>query len=199
MSRGYGSKGGLAGVARSMLGVNIDHGAGDIGTRRFYLEGVKSSYSAIPAKLAYQIVSLAVDGVDDADEPVYVNTSRIDWLRDVEIVPASVAKRRERHGAQHEETVIAIQAIGDGFPGSKLDLERALEAAGIKQSRVGGVISRVAVAERQGGARNRHIWRVRVPDASGVQASASRALELDGLDDLGPMVASADADVRAGV
>ena len=199
MSRGYGSKGGLAGVARSMLGVSIDHGASDTGERRYYLEGVKSSYSQMPGKLAYRITPAVVDGVDDAGGPIYVNTSRIDWLRGVEVVTASAAKRREREDTEHDETMIAMRVIGDGFAGVRLDLLNAFVAAGITQARAGVVARRVAVAKRGSGARNANTWVVRGAIASRVQASGADVLQVAGLDDLGPMVADADARVWAGV
>lgn len=189
MSRGYGSKGGLAGVARSMLGVSIDHGASDTGERRYYLEAVKSSYSQMPGKLAYRIAPAVVDGVDDAGGPIYVNTSRIDWLRGVEVVTASAAKRREREAAEHGETMIAIRVIGAGFAGSRLDLMDALKEAGVTEARAGAVVRRVAVAKRGSGARNANTWVVRGAIASRAQASGADVLEVAGLDDLGPMVA----------
>ena len=199
MSRGYGSKGGLAGVARSMLGVSIDHGASDTGQRRYYLEAVKSSYSQMPGKLAYRIAPAVVDGVDDAGGPIYVNTSRIDWLRGVEVVTASAAKRREREAAEHGETMIAIRVIGAGFAGSRLDLMDALKEAGVTEARAGAVVRRVAVAKRGSGARNANTWVVRGAIASRAQASGADVLEVAGLDDVGPMVADADARVWAGV
>ena len=199
MSRGYGSKGGLAGVARSMLGVSIDHGASDTGERRYYLEAVKSSYSQMPGKLAYRIAPAVVDGVDDAGGPIYVNTSRIDWLRGVEVVTASAAKRREREAAEHGETMIAIRVIGAGFAGSRLDLMDALKEAGVTEARAGAVVRRVAVAKRGSGARNANTWVVRGAIASRARASGGDVLEVAGLDDLGPMVAGADARVWAGV
>lgn len=198
MSRGYGSKGGLAGVARSILGVSIDHGASDTGERRYYLEAVKSSYSQMPGKLAYRIAPAVVDGVDDAGGSIYVNTSRIDWLRGVEVVTAAAAKRGEREAAVHGETMIAIRVIGDGFAGSRLDLMDALKEAGITEARAGAVVRRVAVAKRGSGARNANTWVVRGAIVSRVQASGADVLEVAGLDDFGPMVADADARVWAG-
>lgn len=178
MSRGYGSKGGLAGVARSMLGVSIDHGASDTGERRYYLEGVKSSYSEMPGKLAYRITPAVVDGVDDSGGPIYVNTSRIDWLRGVEVVTAPAAKRREREDAEHDETMIAMRVIGDGFAGVRLDLLDAFVAAGITQARASVVARRVAVAKRGSGARNANTWVVRGAIAPRAQASGADVLEV---------------------
>ena len=207
MSRGYGSKGGLAGVARSMLGVSIDHGAPDTGSKRYYLEVVKSSYSEMPGNLAYRIVAASVEGVDDAGAPVYVHTSRVDWLRGVEVVTASAAKRRERQDAEHDETMIAIRVIGAGFAGLRLDLVNALKEAGMTEARADAVVRRVAVAKRGSGARNANTWVVRGAIVSGVQVSGAGVpdvagagvLEVAGLDDLGPMVADVDARVWAAV
>jgi len=199
MSRGYGSKGGLAGVARSMLGVSKDHGAPDTGPPRYYLEVVKSSYSEMPGKLAYRIVATSVEGVDDAGAGVFVPTSRIDWLRGVEVVTASAAKRADRESADHRETMIAIGVIGAGFAGTRLELEDALVAAGIPQARVRVVQRRVSVANRVSGGRNSNTWVVRDAIVSGVQASGADVFDGAGLDDLGPMVADVDARVWAGV
>ena len=206
MSRGYGSKGGLAGVARSMLGVSKDHGAPDTGSKRYYLEVVKSSYSEMPGKLAYRIVAASVEGVDDAGARVFVPTSRVGWLPGVEVVTASAAKRGERESADHRETMIAIGVIGAGFAGTRIDLEGALVAAGIPEARVRAVQRRVSVANRVSGARNVNTWVVRDAIASGVQASGVDVpssgvdvLEVAGLDDLGPMLADVDARVWAGV
>jgi hypothetical protein len=199
MSRGYGSKGGLAGVARSMLGVSKDHGAPDTGERRYYLEVVKSSYSEMPGKLAYRIVATSVEGVDDAGAPVVVDTSRVGWLRGVEVVTASAAKRADREASDHRETMIAIGVIGAGFAGTRVDLEDALVAAGIPQARVRVVQRRVSVANRVSGGRNSNTWVVRDAIVSGVQASGADVFDGAGLDDLGPMVADVDARVWAGV
>ena len=211
MSRGYGSKGGLAGVARSMLGVSIDHGDSDAEDRRYYLEVVKASYRKIPPKLAYRIVRTDVDGVDDAGVPVVVETSRVDWLPDAEVVTAGLAKRRDRESSEHRETMIALRVIGDGFTGTRLDLQAALVSGGITEARAGAVQRRVAVAQRASGARNAHTWVVRDAIASGASSSGARvpdgarvpsgadALDAVELDDLGPMVADVGSRVWPGV
>ncbi|NBX47959.1 MAG: hypothetical protein EBT22_12430 [Chloroflexi bacterium] len=183
MSRGYGSKGGLAGVARSMLGVSIDHGDPDAEDRRYYLEVVKASYRKIPPKLAYRIV-------------------RTD---------AGLAKRRDRESSEHRETMIALRVIGDGFTGTRLDLQAALVSGGITEARAGAVQRRVAVAQRASGARNAHTWVVRDAIASGASSSGARvpdgarvpsgadALDAVALGDLGPMVADVGSRVWPGV
>lgn len=196
MARGYGSLGGIAGIARSMLGVSRDYGAGPRDGHRFYLEAVKASYSVLAERLAYRIVAASVPAFDDDGTEGLAVTARVDWLPDVVPVTAGAARHREREAGVAREDGIARGVIGSGFDGTADELDDALAQAGISTSRVSIVRKRVAYAERVAGKRNARRWLGRAESDAMPGAHVARVAGLGGdevdaigedVDELGPM------------
>jgi hypothetical protein len=190
MSRGYGSKGGVAGVARSMIGASRDYGATE-GQHRYYIESAKATYSALADRLAYRIVAASVTGTDDEGRPCELVTARVDWLPNVRPVSASGAKAAERDARRNDERAIARSVIGDGFEGTAGELDEALKAAGVSVGRARIVRGEVTISERVAGARNARRWVMR----AGLQTADARAVD-DGSDgfDLPAMFDDGSAD-----
>jgi hypothetical protein len=190
MSRGYGSKGGVAGVARSMIGASRDYGAPEH-EHRYYIDAAKATYSALADRLAYRIVGASVTGTDDEGRPCELVTSRIDWLPNVRPVSASGAKAAERDARRNDERSIARSVVGDGFEGTAGELDEALKAAGVSVGRARIVRGEVTISERVAGARNARRWVMR----AGLQTADARAVD-DGSDgfDLPAMFDDGSAD-----
>ena len=181
MSRGYGSKGGVAGVARSMLGVSRDYSVTD-GSRRFFLESVKASYSDVADRLAFRILGVGVPGVDDDGNACVVTTACVDWLPDV--VPSTAgevrAKARATTNASDEAHVRTALA---GGPLSREALDERLVALGVSRDRVERVRKAHAVARRKVGTAN--VWEFvpRVASTSGASERDRSTVDDDDVDD----------------
>lgn len=80
VDRGYGSKGGVAGVARASLLVREEERVNDDAPRRWSLDVAKANYGQKPAALLYEIEGVDVWGTKPDGTEFLVETSRIKWL-----------------------------------------------------------------------------------------------------------------------
>jgi KaiC/GvpD/RAD55 family RecA-like ATPase len=181
MSRGYGSKGGVAGVARSMLGASRDHGAPE-GQHRFYLEAVKASYSALGSRLAYRIVSALVEATDDDGAACDVVTARIDWLLGQVAYSAGEVRARNRAASVAREDEVARKALADG-PLARDVLDARLHELGVAADRVNAVRERCARGRRKSGTAN--VWEYVLREGIGTDVQ-SHGDDVDAFE-LGPM------------
>lgn len=187
MGRGYGSLGGIAGVARSMLGVSRDHGTAPGEAVRFYLDASKASYSTIAERLAYRIVPAVVAGVGDDGRTCEVHTARIDWLPEVRAVSAGERRNRERDAIASDEDAIARRALGNGFEGTAEELTARIVEAGVPVGRADIARRRIAISVRAQGGRNRYRWLPRTAGPTTANDAVHREGEngdATGLDDV---------------
>ena len=197
MSRSYGSKGGVAGVARSMLGVSRDYGVTD-GSRRFFLESVKASYSDVADRLAFRILGVGVPGVNDDGNACVVTTACVDWLPSV--VPSTAGEVRAKgRAAAHAVDEAHVRTALAGGPLQRDALEDRLVDLGVPRDRVRAVRERHAIARRKSGTTNQWEYVARVASTSGSSGRDRSTVDDDDFD-LGPISDVVDAMlVGAGV
>ena len=156
LSRGYGSKGGVNGTARSVISAqrNADAERGDSGG---YLEVVKSNYGPLPAPLAYHVRSAWVDGVNAAGAPVELKTATCEWAPGSRCVAPGRAARSQKGRQVADEDAVARQVLG-GDAVTREAMVAGLLAGGVSELRLPTVIRRVAASQRVLGGRNEYVW-----------------------------------------
>jgi hypothetical protein len=169
LSGGYGSKGGVNGVSRSVLIVRRDLVVED--ARQYVLEVGKSNYGKIAPLLAYCIVTDRVRGLDPDGRLIQVETQLVEWLPS-HVVRRAVDKKAADRVRRDDVEREACRAIVDaGYKGDASGFEAALLAKGVDEARAKGVRRKYCEAVMAGGARNARRWIMR-PTWSGSQPDA---------------------------
>ena len=184
LSGGYGSKGGVNGVARSVLIVRRDYGAAD-GERVYVLEVAKSNYGRIAPPLAYRVTGAVAMGKGVDDEAVEVTSRRVDWALGHVVHRPGDAKAAADEARRRREVAIVKRVVGTGFVGTAADLEAALVEAGVPEARANGVRTRNVSSVREAGARNARSWVLRASSATADEVQVSDDFDLPAMDYVG--------------
>ena len=176
---GYGSKGGVSGVARSVLTLTREAAGGE---GRYVLEVVKSNYGEPVAPVPYRIESTYVPGEDRFGKRVDVKTSRIEWLVGETVQTVGRGRAARNQSFDDGDDAVLRLLLEDG-PVEVAVLRRKLDAMSWTPARIDRGWQRVLRSVRMVGDPKK--WVAVLKDGEASEGATSR-VEADP-DELGPI------------